>query len=376
MTKNFIFAVATLVGATVGLGMFGIPYTASKAGFFIAGVYLVALGGVMMILHLIIGEIVERTRGKHRLTGYIEKYLGLTPKRIVGAIIVFGIYAALLAYIIVAGKFLAIIMQDLASPFVLGLIFWGFMSAAVIGGIRTIGAAELVMTALLLLFIGLIFLWGAGDIAPKNLAGFNPAAFFLPYGVIIFALDGSVAIPEIRELLKGDGASYKRAIIIGSFIPIVVYFLFMTLVLGVSGAHTSEEALRGLSGYVGSGAITLGAVFGMLAIATSYLALGSNLKHTFEYDWNIKKNFAGLLVVIVPAIAFIAGVQKFIEVISFSGAVLAAVIAIFTILVYRKAKKFGDQTPGYALRLPSFVLWGLIVLLALGGVYEMMYVIW
>lgn len=375
MNKNFIFAVATLVGAIVGLGMFGIPYAASKAGFFVGMVYLIVLGSIMILLHLSIGEIAERTKVKHRLTGYIEKYLGVRAKKVVGTIIIFSLYAALLAYIIVAGKFLELIFGDIASSFMLALVFWAVLSVVVLLGIRTIGAVELVMTGLLILFIGIMFLLGAREINLSNFSGVDFAEFFLPYGVIIFALDGGVAIPEIRELLSLDGKMYKRAIILGSFIPVVIYMMFMALVAGVSGENTSEEALHGLVDHLGSGFILLGVVFGILAIATSYLALGSNLKHTLEYDWKLNKNLSGFLVVSVPALIFILGVQKFIEVISFSGAVFGAIIFIFTLLVYQKAQKFGDRKPGYALRLPGGIIWALIILFALGGVYEIIYLL-
>ena len=370
MNKNYIFAVATLVGAIVGLGMFGIPYTASKAGFFVGVMYLVALGGIMTLVHLVIGEIVERTREKHRLTGYIEKYLGIGAKRVVGAIIIFAIYAALLAYIVVAGKFLELILGDFSNAIVMSLAFWAVMSLMVVRGIKIIGVAELAMAVLLILFTVIIFVMGARDVSGENLAGFNLASFFLPYGVIIFALDGSFAVPEIRELLKIDGKIYKRAIVAGTLIPFFIYLVFTFLVVGVSGDGTSEEAMAGLIPYLGAGVVGAGAIFGLLAVATSYLVLGVNLRHTFEYDWNIKGWLAGFVVVIVPALVFILGFQKFIEIISFSGAVLGAIIFVFTLLVYLKAQKHGDKKPGYALNLPKFVVYSIGVLFALGGVYE------
>ncbi len=370
MNKNFLFAVATLMGTIVGLGMFGIPYAASKAGFFVGAIYLVFLGGVMILVHLVIGEIVERTKGKHRLTGYIEKYLGMRAKQAIGAIIIFAIYAALLAYIIVAGRFLELIFADTIGAFTLSLIFWAVISPFILRGIKTIGAVELGMAALLLLLTGVLFTLGIKEVNTENFSGFNLASFFLPYGVIIFAMDGGVAVPEMRELLKLDGKNYKRAIILGTIIPIFVYFVFMSLVIGVSGVGTSEEALAGLSSHLGPGIVKIGAIFGMLAIITSYLALGSNLKHTFEYDWRINKVVSGILVTAVPIAFFVLGFQKFIEIISFSGAVFGAIIFIFTLLVYQKARVLGDKEPGYALGLPRFVILALIVVFALGGIYE------
>lgn len=375
MNKGFVFAVATLIGAIVGLGMFGMPYAASKAGFFVGVVYLLVLSIVMLLLHLVIGEIVERTNGKHRLTGFIEKYLGLKCKKFIGAIIIFSLYAGLVAYIIVGGKFLSLLFPDSMSPFLLSIVFWFTLSLGVLLGIRTIGKIEFLMSGFLIFFIFALFVWGIKDVSTPNFSGFDFADFFLPYGVTLFALDGTVAIPEIRDLLKIDGKTYRRAIVLGSLLPAFFYFLFMFTVVGVSGGNTSEEALSGLVGHLGAGVVGLGAIFGILAIATSYLVLGSNLKHTFEYDWRMNPKISAALVAAVPLALFAGGIQKFIEVISFSGAIFGAIIGISVLFVYKKAIKMGEREPGYKLKLPKFILWGLVILLALGGAYEIMYLL-
>src|SRR3989344_359952 len=142
---KFLFAVSTLIGTIVGLGMFGLPYTVAKAGFFVGVLYLCVLGLVFMTLHLILGEIVDRSQERHRLTGYVEKYLGRGWKKFIGAIIIFGSYSALLAYVIVGGKFLSIILPGLFEERFLSVIFWMVLSAGVWLGVKTIGKIELVM---------------------------------------------------------------------------------------------------------------------------------------------------------------------------------------------------------------------------------------
>jgi len=375
MNKNFVLAVVTLVGAIVGLGMFGIPYAASKAGFFVGIGYIIVLGFVTLILHLIYGEVVERTKGKHRLTGYAEKYLGIKWKKVVGLIIILSIYSALLAYIIVGGKFLALVFPGFASPFIFSIIFWLVLSIAVWRGIRTVGGVELAMAGLLLLLVIILFAFGVGDISNENFYSFGLTDFFLPYGVVLFAFAGILAIPEIRELIKIDGRQYKKAIVLGTLIPMAVYILFTVLVVGISGMGTSQEALVGLSGVLSSGIIRLGAVFGILALATSYLVLGLNLKHTFEYDWQTKRVFAGAMITVVPILLFIGGIEQFIEIISFSGAVFGAIFAILIVLIYKKTLTHGDKEPGYVLNVPKLVLWGLVSLFAIGGIYEIIYLI-
>lgn len=375
MTKNFVLAISTLVGAIVGLGMFGIPYTASRAGFFVGIGYILSLGIVMLLIHLIYGEVIERTKERHRLTGYVEKYLGKKWKKFAGIAIILGVYITLLAYIIVGGKFLALLFPGILDPFTLGIIFWFVLSVAVWRGMRTIAAVELGMTAFLILFVVILFVWGVGDIELQNFSAPNLSDIFLPYGVVLFALSGIFAISEIRELLKMDGKRYKQLIVWGSLIPVVIYLIFTVLVVGISGTGTSEEALHGLVAHLGAGITRLGAVFGIFAIATSYLVIGSNLKHTFEYDWHMKRIFSALSATFIPVILFILGLQKFIQVISFSGAIFGAIMGIFVVLIYQKAILSGDKEPGYVLNVPKFVLWGLVALFALGGVYEIIYLI-
>lgn len=375
MTAPYFTALSTLIGAIVGLGMFAIPYTALKAGFLVGIGYIIALGIVMLLLHLMYGEVVERTNGKHGLPGYALKYLGKRAKQVAGLSVIFSVYTALLAYIIVGGKFLALAFPNVADPFMWSLLFWLALSVFVWRGIKTVGWGELCMSALLIVFVIILFVWGAGDIEPRNFSAFSFPDLFLPYGVVLFALSGILVIPEIRTLLKQEGSKYKQTIVWGSLVSIFVYIIFTTLVVGVSGAGTSQESLEGLVGYLGNWFVRFGPLFGLLAIATSYLALGLNLKDTFVYDWRMRGGAAGLLSMLVPLFLFIGGMQQFITVLAVSGAVLGATIGVIVALLWQRAKKFGERSPAYTLPLPKAFVWGLIGLLGLGGIYEIIYLI-
>lgn len=373
MNKDFIFAVASLIGAIVGLGIFGIPYVAARAGFFIGVGYIVGISAVMTLLHLMIGEIVERTKETHRLTGYIGKYLGAQWKKHTGIAIILSAYAALLAYIIVGGKFLSLLFPNILTPFLWGLIFWIILSALVLAGIRTIAKIELIMASLLILFVFMLLGWGRGSIQLQNFSGFHVSDFFLPYGVVLFAIDGSFAIPEIRAFFSQDGSRYKRAILAGTLISALLFLLFAFAVVGISGDTTSKESLEGLIPFVGGGITTFGALFGILAIASSYLLIGVNIKNTLTYDWRMNSYFAGILATLAPITLFFMGAQDFTGIISFSATIFWAIMGVIIVLVYKKALRFGDRKPGYALHVPKLVLWGLMVLLALAGVYEIIY---
>ena len=104
--KNFLYAIATLIGTIIGVGLFGIPFVVARSGFLIGLGWLVIIGAVALIIHLAYGEIILRTKGKHRRIGYVDRYLGKRETEISALIILLARFGALLAYIIVAGQFL------------------------------------------------------------------------------------------------------------------------------------------------------------------------------------------------------------------------------------------------------------------------------
>ncbi|MBI1888382.1 MAG: hypothetical protein HYS15_00375 [Candidatus Spechtbacteria bacterium] len=138
---------------------------------------------------------------------------------------------------------------------------------------------------------------------------------------------------------------------------------------------TSQDSLTGLLGYVDHGVVLVGAILGILAIATSYIAVGLDLKHTFKYDWRMGGYGAGIAATFVPLLLYLLGVKEFITIISISGAVFGAIIGIIILLIYRKAKKIADKKPGFEMKLHPFVYYGLLGLFSLGAAYEILYVL-
>ena len=104
--RLFFFATAMLMTTIVGVGMFGLPFVGAQAGFPIAAGFLVLLAGIIITIHLLYGEIVCKTKERHRLVGYTGHYLGKWGKGIVSVSVIVGFYGSLLVYIIVGGDFL------------------------------------------------------------------------------------------------------------------------------------------------------------------------------------------------------------------------------------------------------------------------------
>ena len=93
MKAPYSFWAATLIlaGLIIGVGMFSLPYTALKAGFFIFLGWLIFLTWLTTAIHLAFGEIILRTKEAHALPGYAQIYLGRWAKILLSISGLFGV---------------------------------------------------------------------------------------------------------------------------------------------------------------------------------------------------------------------------------------------------------------------------------------------
>ncbi len=380
MKKRFFEAVATLVGTTIGAGVLGIPYVVAKSGLLVGLLHIIIIGAAVMLVNLLVGEVVLRTKGNHQLTGYAEKYLGATGKRLMALAMVFGIYGALLAYIIGVGNSLNAIWPQLNS--IAGsVMFFAAASAIVYFGLKAVEKSELLLSSLTIAVVTIIIVMAAasGKFSAANFTGTNLQNLFVPYGVVLFAFLGAVAIPEMKEEL-GSGKARKllrRAIIIGGLVPIVLYSLFAVAVVGISGAATGQIATVTIGKMLGERMILFANLFAVLAMSTSFIALGLALKEMYQYDYKLGRKTAWALTCIIPIIAFLLGVKGFIAVLGIAGAIAGGTEGILLVRMHTAAakRKRSELKPEYAINGKRILSVALTIMFLLGIVYAVLKVI-
>lgn len=375
--NKLTIAVTTLVGTIVGAGILGIPYVVAKAGFLYGFFLMVLLGVAFLFLNLFAGEVVLRTKKQHQLTGYAEKYLGKWGKRAMAFSMIVAIYGALTAYLIGEGAALHSIFKA-GFPLIYTLIFFAITFIIVYKGVKATGKAEMILIFLLLLVVILTGIFSYDKIDSANLSSFNPAYFFLPYGVVLFAFMASPAIPELQEVLGTEKKKMKKAIIIGSVIPIVLYIVFAFVVGGIIGLENFELlapneriATVALSLYSQPILGVLANILAVLAMFTSFLTLGIALLEVYHYDYHISRRWALLLTFSVPLVIVLFNFTSFISVLGITGAVAGGLDGILIILMYGRAKKLGDRKPEYSLSKHTIIRVALILMLALGILYQL-----
>ena len=382
-SKHFLEAVATLVGMVIGAGILGIPYVIAKAGFLTGLLDLAIIGLAVLILNLYVGEIVLRTKEKHQLTGYSEKYLGKWGKNLMTFSMIFGLYGALVAYTLKEGEFLSAIFAPIigGNQLIYSIIFFFIAAFLVYKGITVVEKSELIMVFFVLYILFLFLIVATPFIEIKNLTEFSPQKLFLPYGVILFAFLGIAAIPEIGIELRENKKKIKKAIIFGSLITLFAYILFAFIVVGVvSPDKITDGSIIGLGEALGQKALLFGIIFGVLTMATSFIAVGLALKQMYNLDFKCSNDLSTFLTCFIPLMVVIVLIlikidNAFFKILDLTGIIAGGILGILIILMIQKAKKFGDRKPEYSIRSIKIVNILLIIMFLAGMIYESLKII-
>lgn len=366
---NLFQAVSLIVAATIGAGVFGIPYAVSRVGLPIGLTYIVILGLLMMGLHLMLGEVATRTKEHMQLVGLARKYLGRTGEWLMTLLFYLSMFGVLVIYIIGEGEALSALFGF--TPFFWSIVFFAVASFLIFIGLRTIKTVEFILT-LLILFVVLVIAWfSAGHIQIDHVKYFDLAYLLFPYGVILFAFHGTNSIPEAHRVLSNSEKNFKWAIIISGIISIIVYSLFAFVVVGVTGLDTTEIATIGLGQKLGNYIFIFGNIFAVLAMGSSFLMAGLSLRDSLRWDYKLPTWLSSLVVGLVPLIIFLAGLNHFIVAIDIVGGVFVSLEMITIILIYWRAKTKGDlEPPVYKLHhtLPLAAI--LLLALVFGAIYS------
>ncbi|MEK6809770.1 MAG: aromatic amino acid transport family protein [Nanoarchaeota archaeon] len=374
---KILLAIATLVGTIVGAGILAIPYVVAQSGFLFGFIITVVLGLAFLLLNLMTGEIVLRTQKQHQLTGYAEKYLGPWGKRVMMFSMVFGTYGALTAYLIGEGESLKAIFR-LGSPLWYSIFFFMIALFIIYRGVKAAGKVELFLIGILLAIVIVIGIVSYQDIHINNLTSANWVKFFAPYGVILFALMGMPSVPEMQEVLEQEKLKMKRAIIIGSIIPIILYLIFALIVVGIIGLENFEIlqpnqriATVALSIYSSPLLGIFANIIAVLSMFTSFLTLSIALIEMYEYDYAFPHYAAMLLTFSIPLLITLFSLSTFITIIAITGAIAGGLQAILIIFSYWKAKEKGDRSPEYSIKTYKILGYLLILLFGTGVVIEL-----
>ncbi|OQA43892.1 MAG: Tryptophan/tyrosine permease family protein [Parcubacteria group bacterium ADurb.Bin305] len=381
--KNFVTleAVAILVGTIIGAGVFSLPYVAVHSGLNISLRWAVVTGGLVLFIHLAFGEVVLRTNGNYRLPGYANHYLGKPAYRflLITTFLMFSF--SLLIYLLMGSQFVHTIIINIfpsahPSEALILIILWLFFSFFLVlqeGAASKLNFYFSFILLALFLIIGILCFSKFNWQVFQGINHFADQPWYLPYGVLFYALNGLVAVPEAAALLKkhSQEKKLKKVIVLGSLIPLIIYIFFIIAVVGVNGVFTSPDAVSGLLQVLGRPIVLLGALLGFLAVATSYLMFAVYIKNSFIYDFKWSPSLSYLVVILGPLLLYLLNISELISVMSLLGGLLGGLEGLVVLFVLNKAKQKSDFIPNYQMPWNPFILTVMTIALLAGALIQL-----
>ncbi|MBL7053789.1 amino acid permease [Patescibacteria group bacterium] len=359
--RSFLKAFAVFAGTIIGVGIFGLPYVAMKVGWLVVVGYFLFMAILAIVIHTILGEVAHDTQAIARIPGYAGEYLGKKVKNFSFIISSLGLIGSCLAYLILGGQFLhSLLFGIFGGPqFIYLFIFFFFSALLIYKGADTIANLQVIVQSIFFMFLLFFVIKGFPHIDLKNFITFNHANIVMPYGIILFSLWGVALVPEIKEMVDRNRQKMLGVITRGIIFATICYLLFISVILGVSGPNTTKDAITGFGAVIGNGIISIGFIFGLIIVFTSFITLGMTLKKILWYDLKLSQNKAWALSCFLPLFLYLIGLRNFIDVIGVTGAVFLGTEGIIVLFIYRSfLKKRFQRKAGISTYVLAFLLAG------------------
>ncbi|SER62008.1 aromatic amino acid transport family protein [Corynebacterium cystitidis] len=343
--------VAIIFGTNIGAGILSIPYASKDGGFLTLCLALIIAGSLTSFSMLYVAEVALRTEEPFQLSGLAEKYLGELGRWLVFVAIIVNGFGALIAYASGSGNLLDSLFQ--IPPTIGTLIFFAVGCTIMWMGLQATGAAESAITIGMALIIGILCGWtffGPG-IKINNLLVFNPAYLIPIMNLAVFTFLAQYVVPELARGLRQDNPrAIPKAIVVGMCLTGFILALVPFAALGLLGIEVTEVITIAWGNELGPVAYYLANVFALFAILTSFIAIGFttmrnilDIFHWPEFGWQrvVAVSCTGL----IPLLIFFAGLNSFVDALTYAGGFAGAIVSIVPVFLLRVARKRGDRQP-------------------------------
>ncbi|EKO3507898.1 amino acid permease [Vibrio fluvialis] len=387
MQSKLLGSTLIIAGTTIGAGMLALPLASAGIGFSTSLMIMLALWALMAFTALLMVEIHQYADKDATLHTLAKQILGNKGKWIATFAMLFLFYALCAAYIAGGGAQFTNRISEFTGLEVSGpigtLIFTLIVAAVVTIGTGTVDRVNRLLFAGKMVAMVMVLTFLAPNVSQSYLLsmplGQGLIVASIPVIFTSFGFHGS--IPAIVNYLDGHTPSLRKAIVVGSAIPLVIYVFWQVVTLGVvSQPDLVDNA--GLSALIGTLSQTvhqsnLGHVIGIfadLALLTSFLGVSLGL---FEFmgdtirkkDGNMNRIVASLVTFTPPLMFALFYPQGFIMALGYA-AIALAVLAIFLPLVMvARVRRQANNNNYYQVMggTPALAITGVVGILIVGA---------
>ncbi|MGR5194535.1 aromatic amino acid transport family protein [Vibrio rotiferianus] len=364
MSRSKVFGSTLIIaGTTIGAGMLALPLASAGIGFTTSLIIMLGLWALMAFTALLMLELHQYADSSATLHTLAKQILGQKGKWVASFAMLFLFYSLCAAYIAGGGAQFGDRLTEWFGLDISGststIIFTLIVTMVVTVGTGTVDKVNRVLFGLKMVTMIAVLSFLAPNVTESYLLsmpieqGLVVAA--IPVIFTSFGFHGS--IPAIVNYLDGDTSSLRKAIIVGSTIPLVIYIFWQVVTLGVVSQDTLIEN-GGLSALIGQLSQTvhqsnLGSVVGVfadLALLTSFLGVSLGLFEflgdTIKGDSEKPNRLVAAVVTFTPPLGFaLFYPQGFIMALGYA-AIALAILAIFLPLVMVVKVRRSDEFTG------------------------------
>jgi len=390
MNSKLFGGILLILGTAIGGGMLALPIATAEIGFLNALFLLFGCWLVMTLGAFLTLEVNLWLPPESNIISMAKATLGRPGQYLAWITYLLLLYSLLAAYIAGGGGFLHIhIASALALPsWFSTLLFTSLLSIVVYKGIHSVDYINrgLMFTKLgvyvLLVILILPF------ISTVNLVDGQLKYITASVTVVITSFGFAVIIPSLRTYFNSNIAQLRRAIFIGSLVPLICYFLWTLAIMGAiprEGSHgllailysksSSTNFASSLSLILQNKTITVIAqAFTSICLATSFLGAALCLSDFLADGFDIKKIGKGKVTVAMatflpPLMITLFWPGLFISALSYAGIycvilqiILPALMAWRGRYLLKLASADSYQMPGGKLLLFLLTLIGIAIL--------------
>ena len=352
--QQFWGALFVVAGTTIGAGMLALPMSVASLGLLGGSVLLSALWGVMYLASLISLDLNIHAKVGSSVARLAEKYLGKWAGLFGAATLVLLLNALLVAYTSGATSLIKTISDtyttiNLSQPVTI-TIFTICMASLVCIDMRILDAGNRIFFAIMMfVFLAMMTVLSDKVTISQNMLGiqepgFSPWLIAVPLFFTSFGFHGS--IPSLINYCENRPQIIKKAFFWGSFVPLIIYLVWIAGGLSIVYAHDQEVFNKLISNQADLGAFILSLsaaidtpwlqsfswIFSLLAIITSFLGVAIGLFDYYrEQLTKVKKEHQRLvscfLALGIPLLVTLIAKETFVHVLGFAG-IFLSILAI------------------------------------------------
>jgi tyrosine-specific transport protein len=365
MQTSKIFGAIMLVSCTtIGGGILALPVRTFNAGLIPTCTNFIISWIFMTMAALYMLEVSINAKPHANIISMAYDLLGIAGKIFAWIAYLALLYALMCAFITSISAWVSnfTTLSTLPINILISLIFGGVIYA----GHHYLDSVNKIFSITLFISLFYIIILALMHIDFNMLEHHSIRHSILTTPLILTSFGFAIVIPSINNYLNFDVKKIKYVILIGSFIPLIIYVLWELALLGALDrelinfrqqvAINGTEVASALSHAIGSTTITLSAeVFSLTAIITSILGVGLSLFDFLADGLQIKKNPLGKVllcsIIFIPTFLLIDFFPLgFDTILSFGGIFVACLLGILpTILVWQQRRKnirASYQAPG------------------------------